>query len=44
MALLCEKLACGASFSLSGQPPQPCEIAVYGVWSIWLWLTVSCAV
>jgi hypothetical protein len=30
--------------TLSGQPPQPWEIAVYGVLSIWLWLIVSFAV
>src|SRR5205814_7437220 len=39
MALSWVKFGRGVSFSLSGQPPQPTEMAVYGVWSTWLWTT-----
>jgi len=40
ITLWLEKFGCAGSPFLSGQPPQPIEIAVYGRSSIWLFAIV----
>src|SRR6266487_4308003 len=40
MLLSWVKFGRGFWATLSGQPPQPTEMAVYGRWSTWLWVTL----